>query len=97
MQQRNSQGAQRQAISAIASLCLLAIFAVGCGTTRMSDTSRTGTEQLLLSNAIDRSINNIDFTVLAGREVYLDPQFLKGIVDENYVISSLRQSLLAHG
>ena len=73
------------------------ISAGGCGTTRMSDTARTGTEQLLVSNAIDRAINEMDFSVLADKDVYLDPQYMRGTVDEGYIISSLRQHLLANG
>lgn len=63
----------------------------------MSDTLRTGTEQILLSAAIDRSINEIDFSVLNGKDVYFDPQYLKGVSDEGYIVSSLRQKLLAEG
>jgi hypothetical protein len=71
--------------------------AAGCGTTRWSDTARTATEQLLISNAIDKAISEFDFTVLAGREVYFEPSYLKGVTDENYIVSSLRQHLLASG
>lgn len=78
-------------------LACLFLAAPGCGTTRMSDTARTATEQLLISNAIDKSINEMDFSVLAGREVWLDATFLEGIVDKNYIVSSLRQQLLAYG
>ncbi len=69
----------------------------GCGTTRMSDTMRTGTEQLLLSTAIDRAINDMDFSLLDGKDVYFDPQYLKGASDEGYIVSSIRQKLLAAG
>jgi hypothetical protein len=69
----------------------------GCGTTRMSDTLRTGTEQILLSAAIDRSISEMDFSVLNGKDVYFDPQYLKGVSDEGYIVSSIRQRLLAEG
>lgn len=75
---------------------LLATVA-GCGTTRWSDTSRTATEQLLLSTAIDRAINQIDFRPLAGKDVYFDPQYLQGVTDERYIVSSIRQHLLASG
>ena len=63
----------------------------------MSDTLRTGTEQILLSAAIDRSINEMDFEVLEGKDVYFDPQYLKGVTDEGYIVSSIRQRLLAAG
>ena len=80
----------------LANLILSAVLC-GCGTTRMSDTLRTGTEQLLLSSAIDRSINAIDFSSLEGKDVYFDPQYLKGVSDEGYIVSSLRQRLLSEG
>ena len=70
---------------------------VGCGTTRMSDTLRTGTEQILLSAAIDRSISEMDFSILNGKDVFFDAQYLKGVSDEGYIVSSIRQKLLAEG
>ena len=80
-------------------LCLLTMLLVseGCGTTRISDTLRTGTEQLLLSTAIERAVNDMDFSSLSGKDVYFDPQYLKGVSDEGYIISSIRQRLLAEG
>jgi hypothetical protein len=69
----------------------------GCGTTRMSDTLRTGTEQILLSAAIDRSVSEMDFEILNGKDVFFDPQYLKGVSDEGYIVSSIRQRLLAEG
>ena len=83
---------------AVRGLVLSALMAlIGCGTTRMSDTLRTGTEQMLLSTAIDRSISEMDFEVLTGKDVYFDPQYLKGVSDEGYIVSSIRQKLLAEG
>ena len=73
------------------------LFVFGCGTTRMSDTLRTGTEQLLLSAAVDRSISEMDFSILNGKDVFFDPQYLKGVSDEGYIVSSIRQRLLAEG
>jgi len=76
---------------------LLIGFAAGCGTTRVSDTTRTATEQLLISHSIDDTVSNLDFRMLAGKRVYLDPQYLDGVTDKGYLISSLRQHLLACG
>lgn len=84
-----------RAVSAVGLLAIL--WLAGCGTTRTSDTLRTGTEQLLLSNAIERAVNDMDFSVLEGKDVYFDPQYLKGVSDEGYIISSIRQRLLAEG
>ena len=70
---------------------------VGCGTTRMTDTQRTATEQMVLSDAVDKAVSRLDFRVLAGKSVYFDPQYLDGTVDRGYLISTLRQHLLASG
>ncbi len=79
---------------AIGTLC---VAALGCGTTKWSDTPRTATEQLLISTAVDRAIDNMNFKPLAGKDVYFDATYLEGIVDKNYVVSSLRQHMLAQG
>ncbi len=74
-----------------------AFVAVGCGTTRVTDTQRTATEQLLVSNAVDQAVSQLDFRILAGKSVYFDAQYLAGCIDRGYVVSSLRQHLLASG
>ncbi len=78
-------------------LVVLACGAAGCGTTRMTDTTRAASEMLLVSAAVDNAIAQIDCGTLSGRNVYLDVQYLDGTVDKGYVISSLRQHMLAHG
>jgi Family of unknown function (DUF6655) len=70
---------------------------VGCGTTRSTDSLRTATEQLLISDAIDRAVQTIDFKPLAGQTVYLDDARLEEVVDRDYLVSTLRQHLLASG
>ena len=80
-------------LSAIAVL----VAALGCGTTKWSDTSRTATEQLLISDAVDRAVSEIDFSVLAGRAVWLDTKYINGTVDEKYTVGTLRQHMLASG
>jgi hypothetical protein len=69
----------------------------GCGTTRSSDTQRTATEQLLISDAIDRAVQTVTFNSLAGQSVYLDDSRLGDVVDKDYLVSTLRQHLLASG
>jgi len=78
-------------------LLALAAGLTGCGTTRVTDTSRTATEQLLISQAVDEAVSDIDFRILDGKKVFFDPQFVDKSVDGGYVVSSLRQQLLAHG
>ena len=72
-------------------------LAVGCGTTKWSDTSRTATEQLLISDAVDRAVSEMDFGVLAGKDVFLDTKYISGTVDEKYIVGTLRQHMLASG
>jgi hypothetical protein len=69
----------------------------GCGTTRSTDTTRTATEQLLISDAIDRAVGSMNFRTLTGQTVFLDDSKLTDTVDKNYYISTLRQQLLANG
>jgi len=76
---------------------LFVATATGCGTTRTSNTSRTATEQLLISDAIDRTVESLDFSPLTGEAVFLDETRLAEVVDKSYLISSLRQRMLASG
>ncbi len=77
---------------------LLALALGGCGTTRTTDTTRAATEMLLVSQAVDRAVGQIDFTPLQGKAVFLDIAAIdKDVVDKGYVVSSIRQQLLAHG
>jgi hypothetical protein len=79
------------------SLGACALSLVGCGTTRSTDTSRTATEQLLISDAIDRAVQSVNVQSLAGQTVFLDDSRLGDVVDRNYLVSTLRQHLLANG
>jgi hypothetical protein len=70
----------------------------GCGTTK----SYEATEQLLLSEAVDDSIAQIDFRPLSGYRIYFDSQYIKnfktlGFVNSDYLISSLRQQMIGAG
>ena len=75
---------------------LISIGFSGCGTLK----SQTATQQLLLSDAVDRSIASIDFSALSGKTIYLDVSYVRaikgfGFVNAEYIISSLRQQLFA--
>jgi hypothetical protein len=87
----------RQTCSVIATVALLALPMAGCGTTRSTDTNRTATEQLLVSDAIDRALQSMNLQSLSGQSVFFDDSKLADVVDKNYLISSLRQYLLANG
>jgi hypothetical protein len=79
--------------------CLLLGLVVstgGCTSTKQSNTSRTATEQLLISNAVDQSLNKIDFTPLAGTAVFVEEKYID-CVDKGYIIGSVRHKLLQAG
>lgn len=79
---------------AAAAVC---VCVVGCGTTRWSDSKRTATEQLLIADAVERAVMQIDMRPLAGRSVFLDTAILDEVTDGKYLASALRHQLLASG
>lgn len=81
----------------ILALLLLCVTGGGCGTSKWTDTQRTATEQLLISDAMDRAVSQLDFRALAGKKVYLDTTPLRNSVDAPYLTSTLRQHMLASG
>ena len=58
------------------------VATTGCGTTRQSNTARTATEQLLISDAVDRTVQQINFKVLAGEPVFFDTTQMGEVVAE---------------
>ena len=73
------------------------VWCAGCGTTKWTDTSRTATEQLLISDSMDRAVSRVDFRALAGKKVFVDDAPIKGMTDAAYLVSTLRQQILASG
>lgn len=78
-------------------ICLV-LLVTGCGSTN----SRTATEQLLTSEAVDMAISQIDFRPLTEQLVYLDTQYITnykgiGFTNAEYIVSSLRQQMIAAG
>ena len=79
-----------------AALLLVALLGTGCGTIHMTDTSRSATEQLLLTSAWDSAIGAVDFRPLAGPPVYLDTTNLEG-VDTGWMTYRIRESMARQG
>lgn len=68
----------------------------GCG----KMLSNSATEQLLTSDAVDQTISHLDFSTLANKKVYFDTTYIKnvkgvGFVNGDYIVSSLRQQIVA--
>ena len=78
-------------------ISVCALFVFGCGTTKWSDTSRTGTEQLLISNAIDRVVSGIDFDPLRNKKCFLDTAAIAQTTDRDYLAMTIRQNLATAG
>ncbi|MFV0443374.1 MAG: DUF6655 family protein [Planctomycetaceae bacterium] len=68
----------------------------GCTSTSTTNTARTATEQLLISNAVDRALDKVSFTPFAGSAVFLEEKYLDG-VDTKYLVASTRHRLLHSG
>jgi hypothetical protein len=81
-----------------ATCCLLGTAAAvaGCASTTTSHTARTATEQLLISDAIDRAMSNVNFSDFNGYSVFVDDKHLDS-VDKGYLIGSLRHRILDAG
>ena len=83
------------------SLCAVLIpaailFAAGCGTTKFSDTTRTATEQLLISSAMEDAVDEFNFYPLSGRKVFMKSDGVSA-TDKEYLLTLLRQQLAANG
>ena len=70
---------------------------IGCGTSKWTDTRRSATEQLLITDAMDRAVSKLDCRALAGKTVYIDDRPLKSLSDAEYLVSCMRQHMLASG
>jgi hypothetical protein len=68
----------------------------GCATQKESNTARTGTEQLLISSAVDKALNNFEFAPLNGKQVFLETKYLD-CVDKNYVLLALKHRIMLQG
>lgn len=90
----------------ITALFLMQVLASGCGSTKVF----TATEQLLMSDAVDSAVAKLDFRPLGGAKVFLDttyitamgkqtvmPQIHNTMVNSDYVISAIRQQMIAAG
>ncbi len=85
-------------VSRIDTLIVMMVLAgcSGCTTTRTSDTSRTAIEQLLISNAVDQTLEKTELPPLDGRKVFVEEKYLDA-VDKGYVVGKMRQRLLNQG
>lgn len=80
-------------------LIVLSAWFVACSSTK----GNVATEQLLMSDAVDRTVSDFDFTALAGSKVFLDTTYIvpnrnpQQLINTDYVISAMRQQMIAAG
>ena len=80
-------------------VALAAVFLAGCGTVRETYPGRTATEQLLISTAADRAIDNLALAEVNGKKIFLDVSKLESNQgnDKHYVIERLSKAVLDNG
>lgn len=75
-------------------LCLLPL--AGCASVRVTNPSRTATEQFLLSQAAIEAVGGFSFNPLFGRKVYVDASHFAP-AEKEFVLGELRAALLKGG
>jgi hypothetical protein len=84
-------------VSFLSATLLVWAMCPGCGTTKWTDTARTATEQLLITDSVDRAVSRLDLRALAGKKVFVDDAPVKQATDNAYLTSAIRQHVLASG
>lgn len=94
----NNMNCRRFATACCAAWLLsgVVLTSLGCGTTK----SQLATQQMLTSDAIDRTVGQIDFSVLSGQKVFFDTTYIDafkpiGFLTNKYIISAMRQQMFA--
>lgn len=81
---------------AVAFLLAVTLGGAGCTNFKATGSTRSGTEQLLLTGAWDSALCPVDFSPISGRAVFVDPQFVS-VADKDWVVSSLRRHMAMQG
>ncbi len=76
-------------------VCSLIILA-GCASLRVTDPSRTATEQFLLSQAAIEAVKPFDFVILRGHKIFVEDTYFAA-AEEEFVLGELRAKLLLSG
>ncbi len=96
-QDRNRTSCLARPLLAVAAVAIGSTVVTGCGTVKTTGTVRSGTEQLLLTNAWDSALQKVDFRPLTGVPIFLDTTNINAAIDQGWIISSLRQAMLQQG
>ncbi len=77
-------------------LCLAPLLLCGCYTSRVSETPRTATEQLLLSRAAEQSMKGVDVSWLQGKKIFVEDKYFESY-DKGYAVGVIRERLSRYG
>jgi hypothetical protein len=75
---------------------LLIALVSGCSTVKESTPARTATEQLLLSSATERALEDTHFPWLDGKKVFLEDKYFESY-DKGMAVGLMRQRVSASG
>ncbi len=84
------------AAAVVAAVFLLLPAMGGCAASRITDPSRTATEQFLMSQAATRAVEQLTFHGIAGRSAWLDTTHYVSS-EPMYVIGEVRSRMLHYG
>ena len=77
-------------------LTLFCFLLTGCHSLRVSEPKRTATEQLLLSTAADRGLQDVVLAPLRGKKVFLEEQYFHSY-DQEYILGAIRELISTKG
>ncbi|MCC7421342.1 MAG: hypothetical protein IT428_13745 [Planctomycetaceae bacterium] len=92
----NSARGARPARVVAGIVALAAAASLGCTSSKMTHTARTGVEQMLVSNAVDQALDKTDFSPFSGQNVYIEEKYME-CVDKQYILGSIRHRTLKAG
>jgi len=76
---------------------VLAFVATGCIDPRITNTGRSAVEQNLISQAVERAVDNMSFSAYAGKNAVLDLAKLAPQCDKDYVTAVIETHLALSG
>jgi hypothetical protein len=68
----------------------------GCHSLNVSEPKRTATEQLLLSTAADRALQDVDLAPLRGKKVFMEERYFESY-DQEYILGAIRELISKNG
>ena len=76
---------------------VLVALATGCIDPRITNTGRSAVEQTLISQAVDRAVDNMSFSAFAGKSALMDYSKLTPQCDKDYVTGAIETHLALSG